>query len=99
VTPIFHLTTELSWETARRAGVYAADTLSTEGFIHCSTAEQWPRVRRQRFAGRDDLVLLEIDPHLAGAKVRWENLEGGAEPFPHLYGPLEIAAVVSVRWL
>ena len=96
---IFHVTAELGWRAARRAGVYAADTLATEGFIHCSTADQWPRVRRQRFAGRGDLVLLEIDPERAGAEVRWENLEGGEEPFPHLYGPLEIAAVVSVRRL
>jgi uncharacterized protein (DUF952 family) len=99
VTPIYHITTELGWETARRAGAYAADTLESEGFIHCSTAEQWPRVLRERFAGRDHLVLLEIDPERAGADVRWENLEGGEEPFPHLYGPLDIGAVVSARRL
>ena len=96
---IFHNTTESGWEAARRAGVYAADTLGSEGFIHCSTADQWPRVRRERFAGRTDLVLLEIDPALAGAEVRWENLEGGEEAFPHLYGPLDTAAGVSARRL
>src|SRR5712692_11460506 len=56
---IFHITTEWAWETARRAGIYAADTLDSEGFIHCSTAEQWPRVLEERFPGRDDLTLLE----------------------------------------
>jgi uncharacterized protein (DUF952 family) len=96
---IFHIATDLGWETARRAGVYAAGTLASDGFIHCSTAEQWPRVLRERFAGRADLVLLEIDPERAGAEVRWENLEGGEEPFPHLYGPLDVTAVASVRRL
>ena len=37
---IFHIATEFAWETARRAGVYAGDSLASEGFIHCSTAEQ-----------------------------------------------------------
>ena len=99
MTPIFHITTQFGWAAARRAGGYAADTLATEGFIHCSTAEQWPRVVGEHFADRDDLVLLEIDPERAGAEVRWENLEGGEELFPHLYGPLDIAAVISARRL
>jgi uncharacterized protein (DUF952 family) len=50
-------------------------------------------VREERFAGRDDLVLLEIDPALAHAELRWE------EGFPHLYGPLEVEAVVSAQRL
>jgi uncharacterized protein (DUF952 family) len=90
---IFHITTELAWETARRAGVYTGDSLESEGFIHCSTADQWEQVRKEWFPGRHDLVLLEIDPQLLHAEVRWE---GG---FPHLYGPLEAAAVVSARRL
>ena len=90
---IFHITTELAWEIARRAGVYTGDSLESEGFIHCSTADQWEQVRKEWFPGRHDLVLLEIDPQLLHAEVRWE---GG---FPHLYGPLEAAAVVSARRL
>ena len=90
---IFHIATEWAWETARRAGIYAADTLDSEGFIHCSTADQWPQVREERFPGRHDLVLLEIDTQRLPAEVRWE---GG---FPHLYGPLDVAAVVSARRL
>lgn len=90
---IFHIATELGWETARRAGVYKGDSLESEGFIHCSTADQWEQVRAEWFPDRDDLVLLEIDPEGLGAEVRWE---GG---FPHLYGPLEVTAVVSARRL
>ena len=99
MTPIFHIATEFAWAAARRAGAYTAGSLATEGFIHCSTAEQWPRVLGERFGGRDDLVLLEIDPERTGVEVRWENLEGGEELFPHLYGPLDTAAVVSARHL
>ena len=73
--------------------MYTADTLPSEGFIHCSTAEQWPRVLAERFAGRDDLVLLEIDTARLTAELRWED------GFPHVYGPLEVEAVVSARRL
>ena len=50
-------------------------------------------MRAEWFPGRHDLVLLEIDPQLLNAEVRWE---GG---FPHLYGPLDVAAVLSARRL
>lgn len=54
---------------------------------------------RARFAGVRDLLLLEIDLERISADVRWENLEGGSEPFPHIYGPLPLAAVISVQAL
>jgi uncharacterized protein (DUF952 family) len=56
-------------------------------------------VLEARFAGVPGLVLLEIDLDRVGVEVRWENLEGGTEPFPHLYGPLPVAAVRSVQTL
>lgn len=52
-----------------------------------------------RFAGIRGLVLLEIDLARCPAEVRWENLEGGSELFPHLYGPVPAAAVISVQAL
>jgi len=93
---IFHVTTRAAWEQALEAGSYEGDTLATEGFIHCSTEEQLPRVVRERFAGRDDLVVLRIDPRWVLAEIRRENLEGGDEPFPHIYGALDAGAVNCV---
>ena len=52
-----------------------------------------------RFAGRTGLVLLELDLGRVPAEVRWENLEGGREPFPHVYGPVPVSAVISVQTL
>jgi uncharacterized protein (DUF952 family) len=67
-----------------------------EGFIHCSNGHQVVWVANQRFRGRTDLVLLHIDPTRLGAQVRYENLEGGEELFPHVYGPIPVTAVVDV---
>jgi prephenate dehydrogenase len=93
---IFHITTRAAWEAAVAAGRYTADSLQTEGFIHCSQAEQVAWVANTRFRGRTDLVLLHVDETAVGAEVRRENLEGGAQLFPHIYGPLPVSAVVKV---
>lgn len=96
---IYHLTSRPEWDHAVVAGEYRADTLETEGFIHCSTAQQWPRVLEQRFPGRADLLLLEVDPARTRAVVRWEDLEGSGERFPHVYGALPVDSVISVQSL
>jgi uncharacterized protein (DUF952 family) len=96
LTPIFHITSRDAWSEAQATGAYTADSLATEGFIHCSTADQYTWVANQRFRGRRDLVLLHIDPTRLGSEVRYENLEGGATVFPHVYGAIPIGAVLSV---
>lgn len=93
---IFHITSRSTWDAALGAGIYEAGSLATEGFIHCSTAEQYVWVANQRFRGRTDLVLLHIDPTRLHCEVRYENLEGGETPFPHVYGAIPITAVLNV---
>lgn len=93
---ILHITTAAVWAEAQRAGAYAADSLATEGFIHCSTPEQVTWVAGQRFAGRSDLIVLHIDPAKLTSEIRYENLEGGTRMFPHVYGPIPCVAVADV---
>ena len=90
------MTTAQDWDTARAAGAYEADSLATEGFIHCSEADQYAWVANQRFLGRQDLVLLRIEESRLTAPLRRENLEGGERLFPHIYGALNLDAVVHV---
>jgi uncharacterized protein (DUF952 family) len=91
---IFHITTSEAWETA--AGGYRAATFSSEGFIHCSTREQVIQVANARFRGQTDMVLLSIDTDQIKAEIIYENLEGGAQLFPHIYGEINKDAVVQV---
>ena len=93
---IFHITSRAAWESALGAGLYDAESLATEGFIHCSTADQYIWVANQRFRGRTDLVLLHIDPARLRSEVRYENLEGRETLFPHVYGAIPIGAVLNV---
>lgn len=90
---IFHITLLSEWQRALAAGSYQADSLASQGFIHCSTREQVLAVATRFYAGQNGLVLLRIAAERLTAPVRYENLEGGEALFPHIYGPLDLAAV------
>ena len=93
---IYHITHLTEWDAAKEKGSYQADTLASQGFIHCSAQQQVAPVANRLYAGQLGLVLLQIDPERLNAPVRWENLEGGSELFPHIYGPLATDAVIEV---
>lgn len=93
---LYHITSEDEARAAALAGVYAPKAFVSEGFIHCSHVTQVCAVANRIFAGRADLVLFEIDRAALGCEVIEENLEGGAERFPHVYGRLPMTAVVAI---
>jgi uncharacterized protein (DUF952 family) len=95
-TTLLHIATAAAWATAREQGQYVPEAFATEGFVHCSEPEQVVRVANSRFVGRTDLVLLWINVARLAARVVYENLEGGDEVFPHVYGPINLDAVVAV---
>ena len=98
---ILHLTTAGDWAEAQRAGSYTLSTrgrtLEEEGYIHCSEPHQVEPVRQRYYDGVPDLVLLEVETDLLAAPWRFEQLPGMSEAFPHVYGPIDLAAVVGVR--
>jgi uncharacterized protein (DUF952 family) len=49
------------------------------------------------FRGRDDVVLLTIDPTRVDAEIRVEAVGSGDEVFPHIYGPLPLDAVAHTH--
>ena len=84
------------WEAARVLGDYRLDTLDSEGFIHCSTPQQVLGPANALYRGQDDLVLLVIDPARLTAELVYEDCYEAGEAFPHIYGPLNLDAVVRV---
>ena len=67
-----------------------------DGFIHLSAADQLAETLEKHFAGQNGLVIAEIDLAVLGDLVRWEPSRGGAL-FPHVYGPMPIAAMIGWR--
>ena len=85
------------WEAACAAGAFAGSAVDRrDGYIHLSTAEQAGETARLHFAGRGDLVLLEVDLEALGPALKWEPSRGG-RLFPHLFAPLALEAVLAAR--
>jgi len=97
MTRIYHITSKQEATEAQKAGIYTPAAFAREGFIHCSYAHQVMAVANRIFRGRTDLVLLEIDPAALDCKVIDENLEGGSELYPHVYGGLWMASVIRIH--
>ena len=94
---LLHATPRSEWTAAQKQGRYTADSLAGDGFIHCSTEKQILRVANAIFAGQHGLVLLVIDPVRLTSELRWEpGVDLASELFPHIYGPLNLEAVVDV---
>jgi uncharacterized protein (DUF952 family) len=100
---IYHLTSRQAWREAQQRGEYRADSLESEGFIHCSTETQVLPVAENYYKGQSGLLLLQINPALLVSELRWEPPSGGAPPpgvpagefFPHVYGPINLDAIVK----
>jgi uncharacterized protein (DUF952 family) len=89
---LHHITSRSDWD-RRRENYLPPDF---EGFVHCSTADQVVPVADAIFRGRDDLVLLVIDPGKLTAEVVWEDCYEAGEEYPHIYGPVDTEAVAAV---
>jgi uncharacterized protein (DUF952 family) len=92
---IYKICEQALWRKAqaeRSFGGSAADM--RDGFIHFSTAGQLASTAAKHFAGAADLLLIAVDADALDGQLKWERSRGG-DLFPHLYGPLPLAAV---RW-
>jgi uncharacterized protein (DUF952 family) len=96
VRKIYKICPAPAWREAERQGIYrgSADD-SRDGFIHFSTAAQVAETARKHFAGQTGLFLVEVDTDALGDALRWEPSRSD-ELFPHLYGELDLGAVIDV---
>lgn len=94
---ILHIARREEWEQAQTEGTYRTPSLETQGFIHFSQPEQVVQTANTFYAGCAGLVLLCVDPARLRSGLRYEaGNESTGEVFPHLYGPLNVDAVVKV---
>lgn len=96
---IYHVTERVNWEQALRKGSYEAASLTIEGFIHTSSAEQVKGVMERYYKGRSGLILLHIDETKLHSPLQYELALSVNEAFPHIYGPLNTDAVVKTEVL
>lgn len=96
---IYHVTRKQDWEKALSAGFYEAASLQTEGFIHSSAINQITGVLERYFENEKELVLLHIDEGKLTAPLKYQLAESVGEVFPHIFGPLNLDAVVKTEML
>jgi uncharacterized protein (DUF952 family) len=89
--PIYHLVLRSLWE-RDPAQPYRANSLETEGFIHCCFAEQVAGSANRFYAGASDLLVLTIDATRLSSPLREEAAASG-KLYPHIYGPINRDAV------
>lgn len=97
--PIYKIMPRALWQQAQDKGVFdGAPVDHAAGFIHFSTAAQVRETAAKHFANQDDLLLIEVDGQALGPSLIYEPSRGG-DLFPHLYGPMPLAAVIAVHEL
>jgi uncharacterized protein (DUF952 family) len=94
---IYHVVTEANWQNTLLQGFYEADSLAKEGFIHTSKAEQVAGVIERYYKGQSNLLLLHIDETKLIAPLKYELAPSVNEEFPHIFGRLNLDAVVKVE--
>jgi len=92
---IYHITEQSTWNQANREGIYMPVNFIREGFIHCSNRDQVLDTAERYYSNDSNLVLLQIDVSRLRSNMQEENLIGGQEKYPHIYGPLNLDAVIS----
>lgn len=93
---ILHITTRKQWEEANLLGTYRNKSLEDEGFIHCSDPRQILRSANEYYRGQPELLLLCISSSLLKAPLVYEDSYNKGEKFPHIYGLLNVDAVLHV---
>lgn len=96
---IYHLTPEAEWQQAQKKGHYDTASLAEEGFIHCSEERQIPGVLERYFKGKDHLVKLAIETDKLTSPLYYDWSPSIEDTFPHIYGPINLDAVMAVEKL
>lgn len=92
---IYHVTTTTQWEEAKAVGFFEEPSLHTEGFIHNSTEAQVEGVIKRYYSGKKNLILLHIEEMLLTSPLKYEMAASINEMFPHIFGVINIDAVVK----
>ena len=93
---IYHVVNKNQWQQALQQGYYEAPSLATEGFIHLSKKEQVAGVLERYYQSAKDLLLLHVEESKLTAELKYEISPSVNEAFPHLFGRLNLDAVMEV---
>ena len=91
---IYHIVLPEVWEKFSAEKFYEADSLASEGFIHCSFADQLEAVLQRYYKGAEQVLILTIDTEKLTSKLVKEPSTNN-EIYPHIYGQINLDSVIS----
>jgi uncharacterized protein (DUF952 family) len=97
INEIIHITTKAAWAEAKEKGELTAPSLLTEGFIHCSTKETLEETLNIHYKGKKEILAIYIAPDKLKAPLKYELAPKRGTRFPHIFGPINVDAVVKVE--
>lgn len=93
---IFHIASIKDWKSQVNKNFYQCESLKNEGFIHASKLDQLDFVLTKFYSNNQKIVLLKIDTEKLMSEIKWEKSELNLEPFPHIYGVINLDSVVEI---
>lgn len=93
---IYHIVKPEVWENYKNESEYEAESLTTEGFIHCSFAEQLEGVLQRYYANEKKVLILTIEPEKLASELVNEPSTNN-EIYPHIYGKINRDAIVTIE--
>jgi uncharacterized protein (DUF952 family) len=91
----FHLVPRTEWQAVDADAAYVPSSFGREGFVHCTDgADELAATANRYFADcPDELLAVVLDRSRLTAPVRYEDPR---RVYPHVYGPIDRAAIVEV---
>lgn len=93
---IYHIVLPEVWAEIKDKTFHETESLEKEGFIHCSYADQLDGVLERYYADAGEVVVLAIDANKLTSPLVSEPSTND-EPYPHIYGPLNVDAIVGTE--
>lgn len=93
---IYHIVLPEVWETFKDQDFYYATSLQTEGFIHCSFADQINPVLGRYYKDAESVLILQLETDKLTSKLV-EEPSTNNEIYPHIYGQINTDAIVKIE--
>lgn len=93
---IYHIVLPEVWENFKEKEEYEAESLCSEGFIHCSFAEQLDGVLQRYYKGAEKVLILSLDTEKLTSELVNEPSTNN-EIYPHIYGKINKSAIVEIK--
>lgn len=93
---IYHIVKPEVWKNFKDEDFYEAESLQTEGFIHCSYREQLEKVLQRYYSDAEKILILEIETENLTSKLV-EEPSTNDEIYPHIYGKINREAITGIE--